>query len=60
MTMKLSMGRLLSFLTCITGLIIGVIAAIKGNPGTAVAAISLGFVTAGIGGKVLQKTKESK
>lgn len=57
---KLSMGRLLSFLTCVTGLAIGVVAAIKGNANTAIASISLGFVTAGIAGKVLGKSKESK
>ena len=57
---KLSMMRLLSFITCLTGLVIGIIAAIKGNANSGITAISLGFVSAGIGGKLIQKAKETK
>jgi putative Mn2+ efflux pump MntP len=57
---KLSMTRLLSLVTVLTGLAIGVIAAIKGNANTSITAISLGFVSAGLGTKVIQKMKENK
>ena len=55
---KLSMTRLLALITCITGLAIGVIAAIKGNANAAISSISLGFVGAALGAKVVQKLKE--
>ena len=55
---RLSMMRLLSFVTCLTGLAIGVIAAIKGNANTSITSIALGFCAAGIGGKLMQKSKE--
>jgi hypothetical protein len=55
---KLSMTRLLSFLTCLTGLAIGIIAAYKGDPNGQVTAICLGFVSAGLGVKLFQKGKE--
>ena len=55
---KLSMGRLLSLITCITGLTMGVICAVKGEASASLASMALGFVTAGITGKVLSKGKE--
>lgn len=55
---KLSMGRLLSLITCVTGLAIGVISAFKGNANAQTTAICLGFVGSGIGSKILQKAQE--
>jgi len=55
---RLSMGRLLSFITCLTGLAIGIIVAIKGNANSSLTNISLGFVSIGIAGKVISKIKE--
>lgn len=55
---KPSMMRLLSFVTCITGLAIGIIAALKGTSNTSITSIALGFVAAGIAGKLSQKIKE--
>ena len=57
---KLSMGRLLAFMTCMTGLAIGIIAAVKGNANTSISGIALGFCGLGIAGKVVQKMKEAK
>jgi hypothetical protein len=57
---KLSMGRLLSFLTVIIGLAVAVIVAFKGNATTSTATICLGLVSAGLGSKVLGKMKEIK
>jgi len=57
---KLSMTRLMSLVTVITGLAIGIIAAVKGNANTSLTTIALGFVSTGLGVKVLQKIKESK
>lgn len=57
---KLSMGRLLSFVTCLTGLAIGVIAVLKGNANASIVSISISFVGVGIGGKVISKIKEPK
>lgn len=55
---KLSMTRLLSLITVVTGLAMGIIVAVKGNASTSLATISLGFVGTGLGSKVLQKMKE--
>jgi uncharacterized membrane protein YeaQ/YmgE (transglycosylase-associated protein family) len=57
---KLSMTRLLSLVTVLTGLAIGIIAAIKGNANASIVSIALGFVGSGLGTKVIQKLKESK
>jgi hypothetical protein len=57
---KLSMTRLLSLVTCLTGLAIGVIAAVKGNANANITTIALGFVGTGVGAKVIQKMKEEK
>ena len=54
----LSMTRLLSMLTCLTGLGIGVIVALKGNANVHTTSIAIGFVSAGLGIKILQKAKE--
>ena len=55
---QLSMMRLLSFMTCIVGLAIGLIATLKGSVNAETVGISMGFVTAGITGKLIQKGQE--
>ena len=57
---KLSMTRLLSLLTCLSGLTIGIIAAYKGNANGSIVSIALGFVYGALGLKFAQKTKEEK
>lgn len=55
---KLSMTRLLSLLTVLTGLAVGIILALKGNANSSMVSISLGFVATGLGTKIVQKFKE--
>lgn len=57
---KLSMARLLSMITCFTGLAIGIIVAIKANANIHTTTIATSFVSIGCGLKLLQKLKESK
>ncbi len=57
---KLSMGRLLAFVTTLTGLTIAVITAVKGNANPSIVTVTLGLVGTGLGSKVLQKLKEKK
>lgn len=57
---KLSMARLLSLVTVLVGLSIGIITAIKGNANASIVSIALGYVSFGLGTKVIQKIKESK
>lgn len=55
---KLSMTRLLSLLTVVTGLAMGVIVAVRGNANTSLATIAIAFVSTGLGSKIIQKVKE--
>jgi hypothetical protein len=53
-----SMIRLLSFITCVCGLGIGIIAVVKGNITAETMGLCLGLVTAAITGKLIQKGQE--
>ena len=55
---KLSMGRLLSFITCLTGLTIGIIGALNGKFSSSLATVSVSFVSLAMGQKVISKLKE--
>jgi len=52
---KLSMGRLLSLIVTICGVLIGLILAFNGKLDTNGVALSLGLVGTGIAGKVIAK-----
>ena len=53
-----SLTRILSAITCLTGLAIGIIIALKGNATAGAVTISTSFVGAGLGIKALGKKLE--
>ncbi len=57
---KLSMARVLSLVTVLSGVTIGLILAITGKLDSNGVMLSIGLVTAGIAGKIAQKKMEAK